>query len=98
VGCVPRSAPRTTRALLLLVATALTFGRRSKINAGVRMHVQRLQRITPIQQFAPAAGNRALLDRGHGPFLIRIVAQRDLLTGRLLLVPIDERVLAGWLG
>ena len=91
--------PRTTRAVLLLVAALLTFGRRSTVSAGVRLHVQRLQRVAPIQQFAPIYGNRALFDReGSGPFSIRIVAQRDLSTGRLLMVPIDERVLAGWLG
>lgn len=96
---MPRTEPRTTRALLLLAAAVLTFARRSTGgSSGVRLHVQRLQKLTPIQQFAPAAGNRALFDREGGPFSIRIVAHRDRLTGRLMLVPVDERVLAGWLG
>jgi hypothetical protein len=91
--------PRTTRTLLLLAAALMTIGGRSRMRAGVRLHVERLQRITPIQQFAPMAGNRALFDReGHGLLGIRIVAQRDPHSGRLLLVPVDERVLAGWLG
>ncbi|MBO9531392.1 MAG: hypothetical protein J7513_00255 [Solirubrobacteraceae bacterium] len=90
--------PRTVRALLLLAAALLTLGRRAGLNTGVRMHVQRLQRVAPIQQFAPIYANRALLDRdGEGLFSIRIIAQRDVRTGRLVMVPIDERVLAGWL-
>lgn len=82
-----------------MLAAVLTFSRRGSTQLGVRRHVQRLQRVTPIHQFAPGGGNRALLDRsGTGPFSIRIVAHRDGRTGRLLLVPIDERVVAGWLG
>ena len=98
MGCVPRPATSTTRAILALIATAIAFARRSGLEPGVRRHVQRLHRITPIQQFAPGIGNRALLDRDPGPFAIRIVAHRDRLTGRLMLVPVDERVLSGWLG
>lgn len=95
---MPRTAePRTIRALLLLAVAVLTFARRSRAG-GVRLHVERLQKIAPIQQFAPAAGNRALFDREAGPWAIRIIGQRDRATGRLMLVPVDERVLAGWLG
>jgi hypothetical protein len=86
------------RALLLLAVAALTFSRRARMTSGVRLHVQRLQRVTPIHQFATVAGNRALFDRTQFPFDLRIIAQRDRHTGRLLLVPVDERVLAGWLG
>lgn len=92
-----RTESRTARSALALAATALSLTRRSATAPGVRLHVQRLQRITPIQQFAPGGGNRALLDRVPGGWPIHIVAHRDLHTGRLMLVPIDERVLAGWL-
>ncbi|MEH3053048.1 MAG: hypothetical protein PGN13_03435 [Patulibacter minatonensis] len=95
---MPRSEPRTLRALLLLAVAALTFSRRARMSSGVRLHVQRLQRVTPIHQFATIAGNRALFDRHQLPLDLRIVAQRDHRSGRMLMVPIDERVLAGWLG
>lgn len=94
---MPHTEPRTTRALLVLAAAVFTFARRSTVRTGVRRHVERLQKIAPIQQFAPMAGNRALFDREHGLMGIRIVAHHDLLTGRLMLVPVDDRVLAGWL-
>jgi hypothetical protein len=97
VGFVPRTESRSTRPLVVLAAV-LTFARRSTARTGIRRHVQRLQRVTPIQQFAPGAGNRALFEReGAGTFSIRILAYRDGRTGRLLLVPVDERVVAGWL-
>jgi len=94
---VPRTTPSTTRALLLLAAATFAFSRLRPQRTGVRMHIERLQRITPIQAFAPAAGNRALMDREGGPFRIRILAHHDTPLGRTLLVPIDERILAGWL-
>lgn len=97
VGRVLRTGSRSSQPLLTLAA-AFTLSRRGTEALGVRRHVQRLQRVTPIHQFAPGGGNRALLDRsGTGPFSIRIVAHRDGRTGRLLLVPVDERVVAGWL-
>jgi hypothetical protein len=95
---VPRTTTATsTRALLLMATLVFAFTRLRPQRTGVRAHIERLQKITPIQQFAPAAINRGLVNREGGPFYVRILAHHDTTLGRTQFVAVDERVLAGWL-
>lgn len=98
-GCVsPRSA-QTARTVLVLLSAAALLGwlpRRHRVGS-VRAHIELLQKVSPIQQFAPVAGSRALFDR-DGHFCVTVVAHRLRDGAPWTLVPVDERELAGWLG
>lgn len=83
--------------LVLMSALALLRSlRRPERGTTLRRHVELLQKVTPIQQFAPVAGSRALFER-DGYFGVTVVAHRLRNDLPWTLVPIDERELAGWL-
>ncbi|MBJ7472882.1 MAG: hypothetical protein JHD16_16365 [Solirubrobacteraceae bacterium] len=83
--------------LVLLSALALVRALRlPERGTTLRRHVELLQKVTPIHQFAPVAGSRALFDR-DGHFGVTVVAHRHGTSEPWTLVPIDERELAGWL-
>lgn len=93
-----RGSAQTARTVLVLLSAAALLGwlpRRHRIGS-VRAHVELLQKISPIQQFAPTAGSRALFDR-EGHFGVTVVAHRLRDGAGWTLVPVDERELAGWL-
>jgi hypothetical protein len=95
---VPRPTSSTVRTILVLLsALALVRSlRRPERGTSLRRHVELLQKVTPIQQFAPVAGSRALFDR-DGHFGVTVVAHRLRTDLPWTLVPVDERELAGWL-
>lgn len=88
---------RTVLVLLSMFAIVRSLRRPERGAGAVRRHVELLQKVTPIHQFAPAAGSRALFDR-EGHFGVTVVAHRDRTDLPWTLVPVDERELAGWLG
>lgn len=94
-----RGGAQSARTILVLVSAAALLGwlpRRHRVGS-VRAHIELLQKISPIQQFAPMAGSRALFDR-EGHFGVTVVAHRLREGTPWTLVPVDERELAGWLG
>lgn len=96
---MPRETPPTVRTFVVLLAAAGILGwlPRLRRQGSIRSHVELLQKVAPIQQFAPRAGSTALFGRG-GHFSVTIVAQRLGAAGaRYELVPVDERVAAAWL-
>lgn len=93
-----RGGAQSARTILVLLSTAALLGwlpRRHRVGS-VRAHIELLQKISPIQQFAPAASSRALFDR-DGHFGVTVVAHRQRDGAPWTLVPVDERELAGWL-
>lgn len=93
-----RPAPTSVRTVLVLLIAASLLGwlPRMKRSGSIRRHVELLQRVTPIQQFAPVAANRAFFDLGDR-FDLTIVAHRVRDDLPYLLVPVDERRVAAWL-
>lgn len=85
-----------TALVLLAAAGILGWLPRLRRSGSIRAHVELLQKVAPIQQFAPRAGSTALFGR-DGHFSVTIVAQRLRADGPYALVPVDERQLAGWL-
>ena len=95
---MPRERSSVLRSVLVLLsALALVRSlRRPERGTTLRRHVELLQKVTPIHQFAPIAGSRALFDR-DGAFGVTVVAHRLRTDLPWTLVPVDERELAGWL-
>lgn len=95
---MPRPTSSTVRTILVLLSAfaLLRSLRRPERITSLRRHVELLQKVTPIHQFAPIAGSRALFER-DGDFGVTVVAHRLRTDLPWTLVPVDERELAGWL-
>lgn len=95
---VPRTSSHQIRTILVLLTAASLLGwlPRSRRMTTLRRHVELLQRVTPIHQFAPAYAQRAAFDPTDRLDLT-IVAHRVRLGAPYLLVPVDDRQLAAWL-
>lgn len=95
-----RPSSPTARTILVLLTAAAFLGwlPRGRRVTTLRRHVELLQKITPVHQFAPVNAMHARWDpdpeSGSG---LTVVAQRVPADGPYLLVPVDDRVLAGWL-
>ncbi len=95
---MPRQTSSTVRTILVLLSAfaLLRSLRRPEGVTSLRRHVELLQKVTPIHQFAPIAGSRALFDR-DGAFGVTVVAHRLRTDLPWTLVPVDERAVAAWL-
>lgn len=93
---MPRAAPSTVRAVLVLLAAASILGwlPRLRRSGSIRAHVELLQKVSPIEHFAPAA-QRAFADLTR--FDVTIVAHRVRDDLPYELVPVDDRAVAAWL-
>ncbi|MDO9356880.1 MAG: hypothetical protein Q7T55_24500 [Solirubrobacteraceae bacterium] len=93
-----RPAPSTARTavVLLLAASLLGWLPRLRRSGSIRSHIELLQKVAPIEQFAQVAGQRSFVDLA-GRLDLTIVVHRARADLPYLFVPIDDRELAGWL-
>ncbi len=95
---MPRPAPTTVRTVLVLLVAASILGwlPRLRRSGPIRRHIDLLQNVSPIQQFAPAAGHRTLVDLSDR-FDFTVIAHRVRDDLPYLFVPVDDRALEAWL-